>query len=280
MKCLNPECPADTPPSVRFCPTCGSDNGYPNVRQAEAETEALGHRLAEAEDRAAARACLAQLNAFREKVADSVAVIATSPNKAHALLKDPSALYTTFYRMVASGARMPLPNWFDRVRGVADELLFPNYRDYISFAALSLDGVGCSYYGTVHLVLADFAIRQRATVFEENSLLYSYRNRLGVHKELEPGHRATWVMRDHLAAVKLEPKLDPHMTAADFAGLLLSRPHRYDSDMIEVHIYERLNGPSIRKVLITAGGDADDEIMKQQVLRVCQRNGIACEDVR
>jgi len=262
-----------------LCATCGWDNGYPNVRQAETEEEFLSGRLREAEARATQRQCLGQLNALREDVKKSVAVIVTNPNKAYALLNDPSELYTTFYRVVASGTRMPRPNWFDQVRGVADELLFPNYREYISFAALSLDGVGSSHYGNVHLVLADFAIRERATAFEENSLLFCEKHRLGVHEKIAPGHRSTWKQRDRLAVAKLEPKLSPTTQPEDFSGIVLSREEAFDGDFIEVHIYERLNRQSIQRVLVKTGGSEDDAIMKELIVRVCGRNDIACQEI-
>jgi hypothetical protein len=213
---------------------------------------------------------------FRESVRKSVAVIATSPSRAHALLSDGSETYATFYRVVAGSVRLPRNNWFDQVRGIADELLFPNYRDQISFAALSLDGIGCCYYGSVHLVLADFAIRERATVFEENSLFFCQKHRLGVHEAVPPGHRAAWGIRDQLAVAKLEPVVDSATKEEELTGILLSRSDAPDADFMEVHIYERLDRHSIQRVLLKATEPAteDQEIMKELVIRDCQKLGI------
>ena len=274
MNCRNPKCRKPVPPSTRLCPTCSWDNGYPNVRQAHAERTALRRRLKLAEEDAIRRSCLDQLKMLREHLQTSVAVIATSASKAHALLSDSSEAYTTFYRVVDSGARTPRANWFDQVRGVADELLFPNYRDYISFAALSLNGIGCWYYGSVHLVLADFAIRERATAFEENSLFFCQKHQLGVHSPVPPGYRAVWKRRDELAAAKLSPIVHSATSHQDLPGILLRRPEEVDADFVEIHIFERLNRDSIQKVVVRAGGTDDDVIMKALVLGDCQRANI------
>jgi hypothetical protein len=163
---------------------------------------------------------------------------------------------------------------------VADELLFPNYRDYISFAALSLNGVGCWYYGSVHLVLAEFAIAERASVFEENSLLFCEKHGLGVHKPLPPGHRAVWAKRNLLATAKLEHAIDSTTTVSTMPELLLSRSDAPDADFVEVHIYDRLDRNSIQAVVVRDGGDEDDEIMKSLILRECKRCGVPFENLQ
>jgi hypothetical protein len=128
-------------------------------------------------------------------------------------------------------------------------------------------------------VLADFAIRDRVTAFEENSLLFCEKHRLGVHEGIAPGHRSTWKYRDQLAAAKLEPKLSPTTLPEDFSGILLSREEAFDSAFIEVHIYERLNRQSIKWVLVKTGGSEDDEIMRELIVRVCDRHDIVCQEI-
>jgi hypothetical protein len=280
MKCSNHLCPGVIPPSLRLCPACGSDNGYPNVRQARSEQGALFDRVAQAEKRARLRNCEDQLALLRDLLTKSVAVIATSPSKAHALLSDSSEAYSTFYRVVASGIRTPRPNRFDDVRGIADELLFPHYRDYISFASLSLNGIGCWYYGSVHLVLADFAIRERATAFEENSLQFCNDRRLGVHSAVPPSYRSVWGQRAELGVAKLEPALSSEHTAEDFPGIVLRRPEEFDSDFIEIHIYDRVTRDSVQKVLVRGAGTEDDEIMNKLIERDCRRSGIPFEEIK
>lgn len=264
---------------MRLCPACGWDNGYPNVRQALLEEPAVIERVNLAEAAASRRHCLDQLIEFRNQLMNSVAVIATSPSRAHALLSDDSEAFSSFYRVVQSGVRIPRGNWFDQVRGIADELLFPNYREFISFAALSLDGVGCWYYGSVHLVLADFAIRNRATAFEENSLLFCEKHQLGTHKSVPPGYRVVWNKRSALATAKLEPLFQSTTKLADMSGILLNRSHEFDADLIEIHIYDRINRHSVRKVIVKGGGSEDDIIIRQLIARDCTRAGIPFEEV-
>lgn len=199
------------------------------------------------------------------------------PGEALALLNDPSEVYRNFYQMKSAGAKSPRSNRFDQVRGIADELLFPNYREDISFAALSLPGQGCWYYGSIHVVLADFAVCDRTTVFESNSLLFCDEHQLGTHKPVPPGYRAIWTNRDELAAAKLANRISSATTNAEFNRILIADANDFDADFIEVHIYGGFNRASIERVVIRAGGDEDDKIMKAQVEKICSRAGIPVE---
>lgn len=227
------------------------------------------------------------LDAFRKEVEESRAVIATNWQRANGLLRDESEAYVSFYRLVESGARSPRSNWFDDVRGIADSLLFPHYRDLISFAALTLHGTGIWYYGPAHLVLKDIAIRDRATVFQENSLLFCLKNELSLHQEVPEGYRAAWHWRDGLAACKLERRLEPLMEPSEFAGLLLGDPDSSDSDFVEVHIYDRLNRGSMDNVYVKdplispteSKEENDDWLMMRLVMQACRRANILCEVV-
>ena len=64
MKCKN--CGSDVPISIRDCPSCGIDNGYPNVRMADlpAEIAALDARVAQANASAVAGGFVAVLDDF------------------------------------------------------------------------------------------------------------------------------------------------------------------------------------------------------------------------
>jgi hypothetical protein len=250
------------------------------VRQAELESEELTRRVRAAETDSIQRGCQQKVKLFRQSVADSVAVIAMDPGRALALLNDSTESYTTCYRLVAAGVRSPRANRFDQVRGIADELLFPNYREYISFAALSLDGQGCWYYGSVHFVLADFAICDRTTVFESNSLLFCDEHRLGTHKPLPNGYRAVWRRRDELAAAKLAFRISPATSGSEFAPILIRNPNDWDAEFIEVHMYGGFNRASIQKVVIRNGGDEIDIIKKGLIKRVCERTGIPVEAIQ
>jgi hypothetical protein len=279
MKCKRKSCPTAIPSSARLCPTCSTDNGYPNVRKAKEEAAALRSRFKAAQRNATANGCLDVFQRLCELSADSVAVIATNFRKALTLLSDASERHQNFYRLVYAGAKTPSQNRFDDVRGIADELMFPNYRDNITFAALSVNDVGSWYYGPVHLALAEFAISERATVFHENSLYFCERHALGVHKPIPPGYRAVWKQRANVAGAKLESNLKPTMTPIDLQEIILNSEDRPDADFIEVHIYEGFTRESVRKVTVKAGAAGDDEIMKSLIEKECHRAGIAFEEV-
>lgn len=282
VRCANRLCRVPIGREARLCATCGWDNGCPNVRQAREQGErlALRSRVRRAESRARERGCADALAVFREQVRRSVAVLATTTNKAKALLESGTESFTSFYRLLDAGARRPAENWFDEVRGVADALLFPNYREHMQFAALSLDGVGCSYYGRVQLELAGFAIERRASVFEENSLLFCKKHALGVFRPMPKGYRATWEDRDKLAAAKLEPWLQAGHSDRDFPGILLSRPGAEDADFVEVHLYDCLTRESVAKInFVKARASDDDMIMWSLICQAASKLGIPCQEV-
>src|SRR5260370_12734062 len=135
----------------------------------------------------------------------------------------------------------------DLQRWIADLIIFPYYQSEIRFAALSLDGIGATAYGDCSIVLKDVAISERATAFEENSVLFCEKHELGAAKLLlPPGYRSTWDARGILAVAKLEPKLTPATSAAAFAKLLLGTT---DPDFVEVHIYGNLTPGTIEPIL-------------------------------
>lgn len=51
-------------------------------------------------------------------------------------------LIPSFYGLLAGQVRLPHGNRWDGLRGIADEALFPGYKEHMRFAALSLDGAG------------------------------------------------------------------------------------------------------------------------------------------
>ncbi len=282
MRCLNPQCPAEIHDSLRVCATCGRDNGCPNVRKAQepAEVAALRNRLEEAELRADARGAGQNLARFRDEVADkSVAVLAMPASNALPLLNEDGQAFSNFYRLVEAGVRIPKPNWYDRFRGIADQLLFPHYAENIFFAALSLDRQGSPYYGTVSLSLAPFAISDRATVFESNSLLFCRDRNLGLQSDVPPGYRAAWEDRGMIAASKLEPKLVPDTQPGEFSGILLEQKPTDDADFVEVHVYDRITRHSLSGVVIRRTGDPDTELFHALVRNACSQKGLACEEV-
>jgi len=265
MKCSN--CGEEVRSHERICVACGRDCGYPNVRAAEASEEirVLENRVRAAEAAAASRGCEAELATFRDAVKTSTAVLSRSLGVARNLLSNDNELYATFYQLVGMGARRPEETSVERERLLADDLVFPHYGEHIRFAALSLDGRGLPHFGDCTLVLKDISIRERATVFEENSVYFCKKRNLGLRRGVPPGFRAVWTRRDELAAAKLENNLSPGTAADEFAGILMkSGSKAKDADFVEVHIYGLLHRRSVASVTVrNPTRRADRAILKE-----------------
>ena len=69
--------------------------------------------------------------------------------------------------------KIPSSDSWNRLRAIADTILFGEQnKRRIRFAALSLDGVGLENYGDCSMTLKDSIIAHRATVFDENSVIF------------------------------------------------------------------------------------------------------------
>ncbi len=261
-----PRCSAEIRGNERNCPSCACDVGYPNVRAAKEyeEKTALARRYEKALGNASRRGCGEVVADFLTAMKSSVAVFCRSPSKVKELVSSANELYATFYQLVGAGSRRLEGVKMDLQRRIADSIMFPYYEREIRFATLSLDGTGAAAYGTCSVVLKDVAISERATVFEENSVLFCERLGLGVAKALPPGYRATWEDRGVLATGKLEPRIEATTTAAEFPGILVGRTGQ---DFIEVHIFGSLDRRSIERIVATEPKTEADRILLAEIAR-------------
>ena len=176
MICSN--CETEIREFERICPACGKDLGLPNVRVAKEAREKTA--LVKRYEDAGLKSSTDVLLRFQAALRLSAAVICRSISNTMQLISSDNELYASFYELVGVGARRPEKSVIDRERLIADDLLFPHYKDKIRFAALSSDGIGVTDYGSCSLVLKTLAISDRATVFEENSLEFCRTRGLGV----------------------------------------------------------------------------------------------------
>lgn len=261
------------------CPVCGHQNPPPNVRAANAPEEvgALGERLRCAEAEVDARSCRNVLDDFGKAVDASSAVVACSVPKIKEIVSG-NALYNTYYGQVYSRSRIPEDNKFDKHRASVDSRFFPNYHDRIVFAALSLDGKGVNGYGRCFLVLKDYAVNERSSVFEMNTFTFAERHNLGLTQPVPPGYRAPWSARATLAKAKLHAKLSSTTRSAEYASTLLDSKGTADSaDFIEVHIFGEFSRGAIEKVYFMETADEPDKIILRSVQQELGRLGIPCE---
>lgn len=246
-------CNHPVPQHARYCPICQEDAGFPNVRAAQTveESEALQRRVKDALKSAQLRNCESELNDFGQAMSRSKAVLTRSFGVVSKLISSDNELYNTYYQQVNSEARLPEVNPWDRGRPAVDAALFPYYSDKMVFAALSLDNQGLRNYGDYSIVLKDEMIKNRATVFEENSIVFCRQShRIVVGTPLPPGYRALWNDRDKLAMAKLHSKIDTNTRPNDYPGILMTQGgESRDDDFIEVHIYGAIHRRAIERVL-------------------------------
>ena len=255
------ECGNPIPTGESLCPHCARPALYPNVEAAEQpeERSALEERYCRAVGEAEARGCEAKLREFEQAASTSRAVVARSSPDLFRLATSDREIYATYYQQIRAGVRLIHGDKWDILRAVVDDALFPNYKDHIRFAALSLDGQGLPKYGNCSIVLRDGMIAHRATTFEGNSVIFLSRCniRMGQAYRLPRGHRSTWGERRKLCAAKKADQLHPSTDWAEFPELLLKeRARAEDDDFVEVHIWGPMTRCTFEKVVIRPGANA------------------------
>jgi hypothetical protein len=223
------------------------------------EQQALSQRYDAAMALAATRNCVPCILAFEEKLAGSRAVLNRPIPETERLASSDKQLYATFYGLLEAEVRLPYGDKWDRLRRIADEALFPGYKEKIRFAALTLNGRGLFRFGECSLVLREDMIAHRASLFEENSTLFlkrcNYNPRLG--------HRAMWPDRGKLCVAKLADKLQSFLPEGEFATLLLREGSRPEQDhFVEVHIWGPLSIHSIEQITIKANNSLSPAILE------------------
>jgi hypothetical protein len=165
------------------------------------------------------------------------------------ILPKDNLLYSTYQLGVRSQARKAAEPQNDQDRLGVEGTLFGSYGAQIRYAALSHDGSGLDSYEPYAIALKDLAVKDRATVLEENSYLFVERHDIRRGGAAPLGYRATWAERHKLAVSKLGARVSNVMTQVDFARLLLSGgSNRVSDEFIEVHIYGPLDNNAIESV--------------------------------
>jgi hypothetical protein len=262
LKCQN--CGEEIPDTEEKCLTCGHHAGPPNVRTAARadEIRALEERYQKALEESETNGCSLILEKFAEAVKQSSAVINCRLNFLHFFITDDRNLYTN-YEQSAGKTRKPAPLPYDRERRGIGGTLFGSYAPDIVDAALSLDGSGLQSYGPYTIKLREIAIRNRATVLENNSYDFVRKhNLIAPGNKPPPGYIATWDNRHKLAVAKLREYITAGTTEADFPDLLLSSTgDRATDEFIEVHIYGTFDFNAIESIkgssTVRSGDDRD-----------------------
>lgn len=251
-----PDCNNEIPQPAASCPHCGRPGIFWNVIQAEENDEraALHNRYSAAKADALSRGADGIVQDFQTVLAKSIAVIARSDADLHRLANGPRQLYGTYYQQIEGGLRLPDGDEWDTVREITDSLLFPKYKTQMRFAALSLDGVGLSNYGSCSVTLRDDLIAHRASVLEENSVLFMEHHGVKVSRKanIPKGFKATWAERDKLCVAKLACRVDSTTAPNQYSGLLLKQgASSEDDEFVEVHIFGPITVLTMAHVSVT-----------------------------
>ncbi|OLE54290.1 MAG: hypothetical protein AUG51_09045 [Acidobacteria bacterium 13_1_20CM_3_53_8] len=252
-----PECGNEIQQPADRCPHCGRPGYYWNVIAVKdaAERATLERRYQAAKKEASSRKADAVLQDFENALADSQAVIARSQSEVLRLANSHRQLYATYYQLIEAGVRLPEGDQWDVLRELADTVLFPGYKKEMRFAALSMDGVGLSNYGTCSIVFRDEMISHRASVFEENSALFMEKRKIKISRDtkLPKGFRATWDERAKLCVAKLSGKIDSATRPVEYSGLLLRQgATSEDDEFVEVHIWGPMTVLTMERVIVTS----------------------------
>lgn len=256
-----PECGHKVLLSLERCPTCGRPGFFSNVIAAETPAEhlALTERYEIAKQKMIASGSENTLQSFQDAIAGSTAVMARSLIELHRLVSSDQEVYSTYYKLIDSGIRLPEGRKWDVLRSLTDTALFPNYKEQIRFAALSLTDTGLLSFGDCFITLRTEMIAHRATVFEENSILFMKHHNINLWSaaNLPRGFRATWKDRALLCVAKLHGRL---LEARDdeYARILLEQGSTSEEDQfVEVHIWGPMTIRTVSNVTLTEGVERD-----------------------
>ena len=260
-------CKNQIPQPASCCPHCGRWAQYWNVLNADKADErtALKGRYDAAKADALARGADAAVQNFETAVAGSKAVIARSIEEVQRLANSTRELFGPYYRLVEAGLKLPDGDEWDMARQLTDTVLFPHHKEHIRFAALSFDGLGLSKYGGCSIQIRDEMIAHRASVIEENSVLFMERHNVKVSRNpsVPKGYRAPWAERDKICTAKLAARIDSTTTPNQYSKLLLKQGiSSADDEFVEVHIWGPMSVLSIEKVTITDPKGASETILK------------------
>jgi len=270
-------------PSARACDVCGTDAGFPNVRYAnrQIEVNALQARVAQERIAAEARGAGTELAAFELALTNSVAIMNRRIGQLSQWLNGQGHLWVNYYQQSEVLGRHPDGSNWDEQREAAEAAVSPHFHRELTPAALSLDGVGMSYYGDYSVTLKTLTIEDRASVFEENPFIFNDRHHVIAGKPPPVGYRASWSMRADLSVAKLGNKIESGMDEPAFAALVMGPDRtKADCDFIEVHVYGAISRQGIDRVAGPVPEDRAEKLLWGKIKRSLSQLGVVVEETK
>ncbi len=246
-------CKNNFPINLDRCPHCARPGLFPNVQMAKQsdEVDALETRYQMTIDEAKTRNCEDTLTKFETDVAQkSKAVICRPLEESFRMANSDRELYSTYYLLEKSESKIPSGSKWDRIRPLAEEYIFPHFKEYIRFGSLSLDEKGLKNYGECTWVLKTEMIEHRTSVFEENCVMFSMRHGIDLENDMVPlGFRASWEERGKIAAVKLVDSIHTDTLPEMYPNILLQNSSNSEEDnFIETHTWGPISLRTIEKI--------------------------------
>ena len=288
-RCKNP-IPLDWPD----CPHCGGRKNCPNVVLATqpAEIDALEKRYQASKSEADKRGTRQTADEFESAAAKSKAVLGSSLNKLKPIVLQDRHVFATYHEL--ANLRFHLepaanqPDFNNIHRPSAEIALLGSYKHMhqLHYAALSIDGKSLPHYGECTIVLRTDMIAHRASVFQENSGVYVYRN----GNKLPFGSRSIWENRGKLCLVKVADQITVTTKVSDFPKLLLNPgPTAIDDSFVEVHIFGPMTFRSFEKMTVRKAGAKPSSTKRPRTRRgttdelalksYCKAENLDCEIV-
>ncbi len=249
-------CGAPLIDAVRYCPTCSSDVGAPNVRACltDENLKALNERFDKARSHATSNGCLKEFDTLDEMLRNESGVVISIPARiARNLFEDPKSLYANYEKLVGAKMRVTASAEDDKHRFAIGGMLFGSYANSIIYGALSLTEHGLSTYGEVHCRLKSVAIERRTSFLEKNSYKFIRDHGLVAGDKLPEGFSACWADRQKLVLAKLASALSAGQGPSDWQAIICQSDgaNREDDEFVEAHIYEGFNWNAIESMVET-----------------------------
>jgi hypothetical protein len=244
------------PDTVTECPHCGRPSLFPNVTAAARADEeaALEVRVTQAAASAAARGAADKTRQFADAIETAEAVANRYFGELFRLAWSDDQVYATYYQRVQAGLQIPESDVWNRLRAIADTIIFGDMnKASIRFATLSLNGTGLENYGDCALTLKTSMIAHRASVFEENAVIFVEKHDIRAKDKfvMPLGFQAPWAHRAQLCLAKLSDQIMADTDPAEFQNILLSPGLTSGDDkFVEVHIWGSLTIRSFFRVVV------------------------------
>jgi len=235
---------------MRYCPTCRTDAGAPNVRRCRTDEnlKALFKRFDASHAKTSSSGLLKEFNNLESAINEKSGVVITMPaGVARNLFENPKLIYLNYEKMVRGGFIKPADLDNDLRRCEVGGKLFGSYAEDIIYGALSLTTDGLPTYGDVHCRLRSVTIDKRTSFLETNSYTFVDDHEKELRSKMPVGFMACWEYRHKLVLSKLASRLAKGQTESDWQTLLIQSDgcDRNNDEFVEAHIYEGFDGNAI-----------------------------------